>query len=118
MVSGQLRSAKTAPISKSDKLAVLEEWTEAPQRTTLDDSAIARQPIEIGAVPSTATKAMTFRLPLDLCQKLKFFGETTYGKNMTDIVIESLRDKLIKMEQERTIQLRRELENGVNFSER
>lgn len=121
MANGQLRSAKTTvPISKMDKLAVLDQWTEAPQQETPNSTDLQKptQALQALPVPSTATKAMTFRLPMDLCQKLKFFGETTYGKNMTDIVIESLYDKLAKMEQERAVQLRKELESGVTFGAR
>lgn len=43
-----------------------------------------------------AMKTMTVRLPMEMYQELKWYGETTYGTSMNDIVIAALVEELGK----------------------
>jgi hypothetical protein len=111
---------KSGQQSALDRLGKLSDWTEEPSR---DTSAViapletppkptenpvseihtptlakeSRTPWTINNAPPIAVRSMNFKLPIDLYQKLKWLSETTYGYNMTRILIEALEEKTTQM---------------------
>lgn len=103
-----------------ERLEVLDEWSEQPAKTAADaishEQVSSPQPAkenkpkkrEIGeSYPweeeVNSVVALHIKLPANLFAKLKFLGETTYGSNMTKIIIEALEPKVNKMLKERGI---------------
>ena len=129
MSTGQLRSANSlAGASKLDKLDALTPWTEEAETRPPDPqsdpveldkptvvtrsrgrplkhrdyvSPVSDDPDRPWAnLPQPAAmKTMTVRLPMEMYQELKWYGETTYGASMNDIVIQALIEELGKRRQ-------------------
>lgn len=125
MNSGQPK-IRTQPPSKSsqqDALARLEKldaWTEEPSRDVA--AAIGAEPhaetpvvkpvaprkgrggeFPWQDVPEGSERQLNVKAPADLHLKLKWLGDTTYGTNMTQIIIDALQDVAKKMLKERGI---------------
>lgn len=54
-------------------------------------------------VPEGSERQLNVKVPADLHFKLKWLGDTTYGTNMTQIIIDALQDVAKKMLRERGI---------------
>ncbi len=105
-----------------ERLNALEEWSEQPARVAAD-AIKHEQVVRPKSVKENAPKvkvgegtypwedgvngvvSVNFKLPANLFAKLKYIAETTYGSNMTKIVIEALEPKVDKMLKERGIKV-------------
>lgn len=61
----------------------------------------AAAPWAVVGADAGSTKTTTMRLPLELYEKLKFLGETTYGESMNAIVIGAIQREVARRMKER-----------------
>ena len=121
-----LAPSKLTPISDvMQRLETLNDWSEqpakdaaavlaapatptSPQREATATNAPAapqtasEAPWQVVRNPSVGTHLANFRIPIELYKKLKWFGATTFGSNMTSIVIEALEIHLNKLDKDRS----------------
>lgn len=116
-----LAPSKLAPLSEvMERLETLNDWSEQPAKDAAAVLAAPPQleetptnpptalktaseaPWQVVKNPSVGTHLANFRIPIELYKKLKWFGATTFGSNMTSIVIEALEIHLNKLDKDRS----------------
>lgn len=117
----KLRSSPPPALNTTQSLARLEtlkDWTEEPAKKAAAaiskegqgdgqgnkekiDPRVPQYPWQAGQTGSTLA---SFKIPTQLFLKLKFLGDTTYGSNMTKILLEALEPKVEQMLKERGIE--------------
>jgi hypothetical protein len=103
-----------------ERLETLNDWSEQPAKDAAAVLAAPPQleetptnpptalktaseaPWQVVKNPSVGTHLANFRIPIELYKKLKWFGATTFGSNMTSIVIEALEIHLNKLDKDRS----------------
>lgn len=106
--------------SALERLEALNDWTEEPARDAAsclvekpsakptESLQVERKVTKAGkgsanpweaveGAKQTATKSVNYKIPIEIYQKLKWLGGTTFGMDMTGIVVEALQEKIDKM---------------------
>lgn len=85
-----------------------EPVAEPPAKARTSASIRGKKDAKTGSVPpwgepGDGTVSFNFKLPAELAARLKYVGGSTYGQNMTSIVIEAVTERVNSMLKERNL---------------